>query len=286
MSYLITHWQGRQPLWRAFWINGVALRVVIHLALLSLAHAAPLSVVLVGAIVVADLAVLVWQGVGYFRTAERNQHGLGTVLPLWGGMCALIVGVFVVISQWWALALISVPYAPGEPYAEMRTRLYAAQYDVRAEGGQFRFEGEIAIGSTERLRELIETHPEIRRIDLDSPGGHIFEARGLARLVKDHGLATQVTRDCSSACTLVFVAGASRHLSDGARLGFHSYALIDAKWHPGFDISAEQARDRAFFRAQNVSEGFVTQIYDTPPSEVWFPTREELFAAGILTQTP
>lgn len=286
MSYFLTHWQGRQPLWRAFWINGVALRVLVYLLLLSLARAAPLSVVLVCAIVLADLALLVWQGVGYFRTAERSHHGLGTVLPLWGGVSALIVAVFIVISQWWALALISDPYAPGEPYAEMRSRLYAAQYDLRADGDRFRFQGEISIGVTEVLRDLIKAHPDTRTLELDSRGGHIFEARGMARLVRDYGLVTQVSRDCSSACTLVFVAGVSRHLKEGGRLGFHSYSLIDAKWHPGFDISAEQARDQAFFRAQNVSAPFIARIYDTPSSEIWFPKRAELVAAGILTQMP
>lgn len=286
MSYLITHWRGHQPLWRAFWVNGVALRVMIYLALLSLARLAPLSVFLVGSIVLADLALLVWQGVGYFRTAERNQHGLGTILPLWGGMCGLIVVVFVVISQWWALVLMTDPYAPGEPYSEKRNRLYAAQYDLRVEEGHFRFHGKISIGSTDRLRDLIETHPDITRLDLDSPGGHIFEARGLARLVQEYGLSTHVARDCSSACTLVFVAGVSRHLDDGAKLGFHSYALTDAKWHPGFDVAAEHARDQAYFRAQDVSDSFVARIYDTPSNEIWFPTRAELLAARILTQAP
>ena len=38
--------------------------------------------------------------------------------------------------------------------------------------------------------------------------------------------------------------------------------------------------------AKNVSESFVARIHDTPSNEIWFPTRAELVAAGVLQKAP
>lgn len=283
MSYLLTHWHGRQPLWRAFWINGVLLRAVIFLGFWALGVAAPFTVAMVGCVILVDLMVLTWQSIGYIRTAERHLRGLGSILPLWGGMIALGFGVFFVLSQWWALALLTHPYMSGEPYSEMRSRFYAAQYDLSVEDDALRFSGSVALGATARMQDLLEAHPEVTQITLDSDGGHIFEARGMARLARERGLTTSVPRACSSACTLIFIAGHKRQIAMGAQLGFHGYALEQAARLPGFDIAAEQARDRAFFRAQGVAGDFVDRLHDTPPSEIWFPSQDVLLAAGVVT---
>ncbi|NRP13399.1 MULTISPECIES: hypothetical protein [unclassified Aliiroseovarius] len=286
MSYILTHWRGHSPLWRAFWINGVALRALVLLGFGALGAAAPLAVSLVAVLLGADLLCLIWQSIGYFRSAERNLRELGSVLPLWAGMIALIIAVFASLSQWWALALQTTPFLSDEPYAEMRNRHYAAQYDLFAEGEVVQLTGVIALGATRDLQHLLQTHPDVTRIELDSDGGHIFEARGIARLVLEQKLDSHVTRRCSSACTLVFVAGQRRLLAPGARLGFHGYALGEAEKLPRFDIAAEQERDRSFLRSRGVSETFLARIYQSGPDEIWFPSVEELEAAGVVTQSP
>ncbi|WP_371170172.1 hypothetical protein [Aliiroseovarius sp. 2305UL8-7] len=42
----MTHWRGEQSLVRSFWLNGVALRVVIYGALAALTWAQPLPKIL------------------------------------------------------------------------------------------------------------------------------------------------------------------------------------------------------------------------------------------------
>ncbi|MDA5092969.1 hypothetical protein O2N63_02620 [Aliiroseovarius sp. KMU-50] len=284
MSYILTHWRGRHPLWRAFWINGVMCRLMIYGGFLFLAGFQPVPIWLVAVVIMLDGGVLIWQAVGYFRASERNLHGLGSVLPLWGGMVALVIAVFFVIAQWWALALQTPPYMPGEPYSELRNRLYQAQYDLTVEDGVLRFQGVIALGATKRMRAALQRQPNLRQIYLNSIGGNIFEARGMARLVVDHGMSTHVDRECSSACTIVFIAGQDRHLAQGARLGFHGYALEEAKTHPSFDIAAEQERDRALFLENGVAEPFLEKMHELRPPEIWFPGRDELIAAGILSE--
>ncbi|WP_197041972.1 COG3904 family protein [Sandarakinorhabdus oryzae] len=59
---------------------------------------------------------------------------------------------------------------------------------------------------------------------LDSPGGSAGAAMEIGRLIRARGMSTVVTRSgyCVSACGLVWVAGARRILTPGARVGFHA----------------------------------------------------------------
>ncbi len=119
---------------------------------------------------------------------------------------------------------------------------------------------------------------------MTSIGGHIYEARGFANLIRARGLSTIVKGDCSSACTLVFVAGAHRSLPPDARLGFHRYALEFGPVLPNLDLEKEQNKDRAFFRSQGINESFLIQMFEEPSTKLWYPSHEEALQAGLLTQ--
>ncbi|KPN61585.1 hypothetical protein AKJ29_02900 [Aliiroseovarius crassostreae] len=87
-------------------------------------------------------------------------------MPLWAGMIALIIAVFASLSHWWALALQTTPFLSDEPYSEMRNRHYAAQYNLFSEGEVVQLTGVIALGATRDLRDLLQTHPDVTRINL------------------------------------------------------------------------------------------------------------------------
>jgi len=110
------------------------------------------------------------------------------------------------------------------------------------------------------------------------------EARGLIRLVTEHDLATVARGDCLSACTLVFMAGKTRTLGQGARLGFHSYALRSPVVAALTDVPALQARDMERFLALGIDGAFLDRIAETPPEGMWFPSRHALIAAGVVTE--
>lgn len=183
----------------------------------------------------------------------------------------------------WAVAN-PLPLAAPPPAPEPLYRLSAAP-----EAGTVRLDGLIDFGATAGLERLIAAGG-VRRLVLDSPGGLVAEARGLVRLVRTHRLATEVVRTCASACTLVFVAGAPRALGPEGRLGFHSYALRSGREGAVaslyMDPAAEQARDMALFRSSGVDDAFIARIVRTPASEMWYPDRDALVAAGVLTPGP
>jgi hypothetical protein len=152
---------------------------------------------------------------------------------------------------------------------------------LSADRGHVDLEGRIDFGVTADLTALLEEAPGVHTLRLQSPGGRVAEARGLVTVVERFALATQARGDCASACTLVFIAGHSRALDPGARLGFHGYDLRS----PVFgllDPATELARDSAIFHAAGVDEAFTDRAMAVPHREMWFPTRDDLIGAGVI----
>lgn len=287
MRYFLNHLRGQQPLWQSFWVNGVGLRLALYVLVLLALNAAPISLLVAVMLVSADALCLLWQSVGFFRAAEERMRDTGTMLPIWGGMIALVVAVFVVVSQWWALGLATRPGEDGPSFAERKAQERQATYQImRQTDGTLLFQGQIVLGVTKALGRELAQVPTPTRITLHSEGGNVFEARGLAKLITTYEMQTHVDGVCSSACTLVFIAGAHRHLGPQARLGFHGYMLEDAQRLPGFDIEAEQERDRDFMLGQGVSAEFTTRVFNTPPSEIWYPDPAYLQRSGVVTHSP
>ncbi|SEV91669.1 hypothetical protein SAMN05444851_0300 [Aliiroseovarius sediminilitoris] len=286
MGYVKTHWRGQQPLNRSFWVNGVLLRLGAYGGLALLTWAQPLPKIFLFAAVAADLIVMIWQSVGYFRAAEHNLSGSSSMLPLWGGMVALIVAVAVMLSQWWGLVLAANAPPAEELYSVKMERMRAAQYVLTVDDARsaVTFKGDLTHGVTKRMAAILAENAGPSTVYLDSSGGNIFEARGLAKLITSARLDTHVEENCSSACTIVFIAGATRTADPDAQLGFHGYALMDAAKLPQFDIAEEQERDRLFFVQQGVSDEFAARIYNSPNRSIWFPARDELLRANVLTQ--
>lgn len=210
----------------------------------------------------------------------RRSTALGTLtarsdLVLW--TIGAVAGVFL-------LALgAGLTTSGGREGAATRAGEVAEPFALLHErgSGTVRLEGRIDFGVTRGLRNLLERHPSITYLELDSVGGRVAEARGLVGLVESFDLTTTVVDECSSACTLVFMSGARRLLEPGARLGFHRYGLHSPLVGHFLDPVEEQDRDMRLFRRHGVDEAFLARIAATPHSEMWFPTATELLAAGI-----
>jgi len=207
-----------------------------------------------------------------------SYRGPGPAWPdlvLWA--IGLVAGAFLLALGFGLAANGNRPAAP--PRASEAAAPYALLHQRGS--GMVRLEGRIDFGVTHGLQRLLERHPSIRRLALDSVGGRVAEARGLVRLVEDFDLTTMVVGECSSACTLVFIGGARRLLAPGARLGFHRYGQHSPLIGHFLDPAAEQERDMRLFRRHGIDEAFLARIAATPHSEMWFPTTPELLAAGI-----
>jgi ATP-dependent protease ClpP protease subunit len=83
-------------------------------------------------------------------------------------------------------------------------------------------EGEIKEGDDIAFYNVISFHPDIKLIALNSMGGALESAFGIATAIEDYKLNTFATSLCASACTLMWLAGKQRYANANAWIGFHS----------------------------------------------------------------
>jgi hypothetical protein len=92
--------------------------------------------------------------------------------------------------------------------------------------------GEIVEGDAEALRLEIQrarfANYSISEIELNSIGGSLYEGTNLARVVRAASLSTRVAERnvCASACFLVFAAGSTKFVQNGARVGVHAATTV------------------------------------------------------------
>lgn len=286
--YIRSHWRGEQGLGWSFFVNLIGLRLLLfalHEWLLpGFGHGAG-GPVLVLALVFHG-AVFVWQAVGVLRAAEAHCRDSGSMAPVWGAQLGTGLMLFWVLSYGWQAWQSTLAVTPaGEIQAELEARRQARTRLAASDDGRaLLLEGTLELGLTKRLGALLEAQPEVEEIVLASSGGNIYEARGVSRLISARGLDTRVIADCSSACTLVFVAGARRILAPGGRLGFHQYR-VDADYAVlTSDPAGEQARDREAFAAAGVAGWFLDRMFDASAEGIWYPSPPDLVAAGVVTE--
>lgn len=144
-------------------------------------------------------------------------------------------------------------------------------------------QGIINPGITRELKKYLSLKPTIELINLNSTGGNIFEARGIAKLIEAKKLNTHVLENCFSSCTTVFIAGQKRTLAHNAKLGFHQYRVNSNKlFAPNVNVKKELDKDIATFRKQGVSQTFLDRAFLRPHTDMWFPDHSDLIEAGVI----
>lgn len=289
MAYLREHWFGRQALAWSFWVNFALLCAVINLIEPSVRPSSAdrswlaLAVALLY-LIVGHLIIYPWQVIGLVRACNRylvQSHGTVIVTAAHGAILVSVIAGLVTMST----TLHSI-FATPQPSTveraitdvEARSKSYALH--LLEDRPLLRIDGQFDTGLTRDLKAFLQREHAIQGVILDSDGGRIFEARGVARLIGEHALSTYVYDMCQSACTTAFIAGKARHLGEQGRLGFHQYRQ-EAK-NPFLDTAAEQEKDLAFYRAQGVAESMLATIFTTPHDSMWYPERSELLNARAV----
>ncbi len=269
--FALNHWRGRHPPLLSLTGVLIGLGVVIHVLFGVLPH--PLASPLIVLIIIVAIALLIWQITGTLRSVERNLKTGGDMILYWGCYGASLGAALVMAVD--LTSLISTtsganPLPPQQSYA------------LEVQGDTILIEGFIGFRTNTALRALLEG-PDVAytKLRLNSDGGRIFAARAIANALISHDINTEVTGRCASACTLVFLAGKRRHLLDGGQIGFHQY--LQTSGVQFLDTVEEQEKDRAYFKSRGVSDGFIAAMFQATHQDIWFPDREELRAAGIIT---
>ena len=142
-------------------------------------------------------------------------------------------------------------------------------------------EGKIVRGDTDRfvsaLARASAQHPDhrIRVIALNSPGGLLEEAEGLARAIRTSGFVTVVAEEaqCVSACTMLFAAGSRKIMSTGAHIGVHGAAIDGEQTDAALAATARLAKT---YSAYGVPASVIGRMVVTPPQSVAWLTQYEI----------
>jgi hypothetical protein len=145
---------------------------------------------------------------------------------------------------------------------------------------ELRIYGSIYFGFANDLKDALTKHPGVTRLVLSSDGGFVDEGADAADVIQSNALTTVVTDRCSSACSLLFVAGKVRILGSEGQIGFHGsrgpVSSVDDAYY-----------NRAWAKhyvALGIDPEFTKRALNVPPNDMWYPTADELMAAGVITQ--
>jgi len=276
LSPIKSHWRGQYALIPTLLVTVLALRYLLGL----LQGSVPVSGMY--GWMAFSLGVFVWQIVGASRAADRFLKYSGNIAGLYIAYVTLLALVAMTVSQLQGAfspqqitASVSESSASDPMVMVQRGSLRRVQDTIVVEGN---FDWELY----RKFKSSIHKNPDIKQIRLQSTGGYVFVARAMSEIILNRSLDTHVSRYCYSACTVAFLAGERRTMSEGAQLGFHRYKL-EAPEIPGLvDVGEELERDKQFFALRGVSAGFVEQVFLADHADLWKPDQVLLSESGVL----
>jgi len=156
------------------------------------------------------------------------------------------------------------------------------QYKIQisADGKSVVFKGGINDGAAEALTSALDMAPAVNTVVFSSMGGWVREGNLVANIISQRKLSTYVEGECTSACTIAFLAGRNREVGPNAHVGFHQFKSVG---EAGGD-AGDQAMARVVYERAGVSREFINRIVATPSEQVWYPEHNELLAANVITR--
>lgn len=218
-----------------------------------------------------QLICTLWWLVGLWRSAVKHfRNRLGR----WEIIIAITIAFTLLYAGVWLEVLVpeyrdAVDAANGDP------QWGETSIEAAPDGKTIYFAGPITESAAHNFEQITAlVNGTAKLVVLESDGGRTGAARKMQRSIRAHGLDVLVTKKCSSACAIVFLGGTKRLIQPGAKIGFHSaYSGTGAEDYYGLDDDA----------SLGISRAFLVKAYSVPPTEMWFPTNQELIAAGVVT---
>jgi ATP-dependent protease ClpP protease subunit len=123
--------------------------------------------------------------------------------------------------------------------------------------------------------------PVALKVDIDSPGGQVFAALEIGRLLRREAASVRVGRGavCISACVFVLMGATEREVAADARIGLHRPSLGDPRRDTLVPALSEQLAHYA--EEMGVSRRIVDAMLAIPASRVRFVTTAELARYGL-----
>ncbi|BAU90785.1 hypothetical protein MPPM_2180 [Methylorubrum populi] len=151
-------------------------------------------------------------------------------------------------------------------------------------------DGDVGFGFEKAVLGALASFPDPVRIEINSGGGLVTEALGVAAVLEKRPGATVIARQtCESACTLVLMAGTHRLADRDMRIGFHALSIVDAEEKRGslfgFNLALAVA-DRLgddFLKRRGVPPEIIAEANRRGHEGMYEVDSETLLERGALT---
>lgn len=275
------HWRGESGFWKSLLVFAILIPIVVYFVSLQWVGKwsvldAPRSRMLQGIIGFSLIgAVAIWQFVGMWRASSTSKEPERSWFTRW--LARSISAITAVIG------LMMVTAAPSglielHAAATDQDEIGRQGHSVEADEETLQITGYMSWGLLDQVKNAFSENPGINTVILTSPGGHAAVGVRLYDLFRAHGVDTVADGLCGSACTIAFIGGKERILNKGAKLGFHSAAGSGRTL-----VEAANNKLITTFREFGAGDDFIAQLIATPPEDVWYPDRKQLFANHIVT---
>lgn len=283
-NYIVRHWRGELSLPVSYWVNGFLATLVAVVVIAAITASADfrddydptIALLSVGGIWATVFVILVWQVVGTWRSATNYQKN-----KFWGRVAKvmLVVGVIRSLVDFAQNGLPQIQ----EVYAIFRgdERFGNFAFRVLRDGRELEFSGGVTFGAAKEFERFLNAMGGVQVVHLNSIGGRILEAQRMGNLVRSRNLSTYVSHQCLSACTIIFLSGRERLITEQAKIGFHQPDV------PGLDPEGRRAiinEEMQRLRALGLSETFARKANQATPDDMWFPSTSELLAEKTATR--
>jgi ATP-dependent protease ClpP protease subunit len=192
------------------------------------------------------------------------------------------VGLVAVAALSWVLYNLTMQSARDYVATRFDTvsgNVQPAQVRYEREARLIRLSGALERGSAVRFKEVLSAAPDARLVDVSGPGGLIYEARWISRMIEQRGLDTMVSTECHSACVDIFAAGTRRLMYTSAIVGLHSARSFTG----GVAEDANRAFNQRLYKI-GVEPRFLLVGSDTPPDDIWINSARKAYLAGLATE--
>ncbi len=289
MGFIGKHWKGEYPLRLSFWVFFVLLTAAYHYldSLIQPTYFERPRVFIgatVGYLIVTRLIIYPWQIVGLLRAVDKHYLTYERAIIRYGVQATIVTSLALTAAHIIGEAQSLVIYKEKTAFEASRGKTDYS-LSLANQGEVLHLKGSLDIGITGALKKMLDQHPQVRAVILDSDGGQIYEGRGLAMLFTERGLDTYSFSGCSSACSTAFIGGINRFLGTRAKLGFHQYRLDSAttlQFYKFYDLDIEQKKDLEIYRAKNINDEFLKRAFETPSDGMWYPDVQTLIDAGVI----
>ena len=158
-------------------------------------------------------------------------------------------------------------------------------------GGVLHMTGFIDVGTSDIFDHEVDGISEyITTVELNSPGGSVFDAVDISRKIRDFGWTTKVADGhlCASSCPILFAGGEKRIAGKKSAIGVHQFfSLGDDTRTPSEAISGTQSTTALITRHlenMEVDPQIWVHALETPPQQLYYFSEAELKKYKLVTK--